>query len=268
MRVFSLDQLTVYGVSPVELVEIAARAGYGAISPFIGAGGGGPLPTVALHAGDPATIAMADRMADTGIFINNADGFALFDDTDMEELRQAVFLMADMGARGAVSLQFDSDDARGFDRFCQLQEWTQEAGITLVLEFTPLSRIAGLDDALAYRDRAGGQGIGILVDLLHLNQSGGSPRDVAALDPALICGAQLCDGPLQCSAEEYARRAMSERMVPGEGELPVRDFLAALPRNLVCGIETPLRSREAAGEGHLARATMLLKAARAQEGRP
>lgn len=39
MRTLSLDQWTVCGVRPAELVEIAARAGYGTISPFIGIGG-------------------------------------------------------------------------------------------------------------------------------------------------------------------------------------------------------------------------------------
>src|SRR6218665_3705533 len=107
MRMFSLDQLTVCGVRPAELVEIAAQAGYGAISPFIGVGGAGGLPAVHLRAGDAETIAMGKRLSDTGLFINNADGFALYGDGPMEELRAGIALRAQMGARAIVTLQFD-----------------------------------------------------------------------------------------------------------------------------------------------------------------
>src|SRR6218665_3620845 len=96
MRMFSLDQLTVCGVRPAELVEIAAQAGYGAISPFIGVGGASGLPAAHLRAGDPETMAMGKRLADTGLFINNADGFALYDDVPMEELHAGIMLMAEM----------------------------------------------------------------------------------------------------------------------------------------------------------------------------
>jgi sugar phosphate isomerase/epimerase len=205
---------------------------------------------------------MAKRLTETGVVINNADGFALYDDVPMEELRTGIALMAEMGARGIVTLQFDSDAARGFDRFCQLRDWAADASLTLLLEFTPLSRIAGLDDALAYRARAGGDNIALLVDLLHLHRSGGTPASLAAIDSALIRGAQICDGPANATPEEYWDQALHERMIPGEGKLPVQAFLAALPVDLVVGLEVPLRSREQAGEDHLARAQLLIEATR------
>jgi len=263
LRTLSLDQLTVVGVRPVELVEIAAEAGYGAISPFLQSGAIGDYPVTALRAGDSETVLMRRRMADTGIFINIADGFALFDETPMDDYRRGLDLMAELGARGAVTLQFDSDTARGFDRFCQLREWANAVGLPLLLEFTPLSRVPSLGAARDYLERAGSTGLALLVDLLHLQRSGGTPADLRALEPDLIKGAQLCDGPRQQTDAEYAERALYERMVPGEGELPVREFLSALPEDLIVGIEVPLRSRRLAGETHLQRATRLMSATRA-----
>lgn len=263
MRTVSLDQLTVLGVRPAELVEIAARAGYGAISPFIGAGDSAGPSVVPLRSGDPDTLAMQRRMSDTGVFINIADGFALFEDTPMDELRQAALLMAHMGARGIVTLQFDSDETRGFDRFCQLREWACELNLPLLLEFTPLSQVASLTDALNYRLRAGQENIGILVDLFHLHRSGGVPSDLLSVYDGVILGAQLCDGPSKQTVEEYADQALHERRVPGEGDLPVHAFIAALPRDLTIGVEVPLRSCGLAGEGHLQRATRLMQATRA-----
>jgi len=263
MRTISLDQLTVMGVRPAELVDIAAQAGFGAISPMMGLSRGSDLPVVPLRAGDPDTLAMARALKDSGVFINNADGFTLSAGTVMDDLRAAVDLMAEMGARGLVTLVFDSDRARAFDNYCQLRDWAQAAGLTLLLEFTALSQIGSLREALAWIDRAGGDNLAVLVDLMHLNRSGETPADVAALAPGVVRGAQLCDGRREVTAEEYLDQAMNERMVPGEGEYPVVEFLAALPRDLVIGLEIPLRQHIAAGESHLDRARRVLAATRA-----
>jgi hypothetical protein len=37
--------------------------------------------------------------------------------------------------------------------------------------------------------------------------------------------------------------AMFDRMVPGEGELPLRDWIAALPADCAIGIEVPNMAR-------------------------
>jgi hypothetical protein len=72
MSVISLDQLTILGVRPAELVELAAAAAYGAISPFIGVGNS-ELPMTPLRAGHPDTLAMRQRMAQTGVVPGEGD---------------------------------------------------------------------------------------------------------------------------------------------------------------------------------------------------
>jgi hypothetical protein len=59
--------------------------------------------------------------------------------------------------------------------------------------------------------------------------------------------AQVNDTTLSPRSDNYAEEAMYERMVPGEGELPLRDILAALPRDIVIGLEVPRRSLALAG---------------------
>lgn len=262
MHALSLDQLSVMGVSPAELIEIAAAAGFEAVSPFVVTGGNlGPMTP--LRAGTPQTRAMTRRMRETGVRINNADGFSLHAGTRLAEFEAGVELMAAMGARGIVAIQFDPDAARGFDHFCKLGEAARDHGLAIALEFMPFSEVKTLRDALGYVRRAGIAGAGIMIDLLHLMYSGATPRDVAALDPALILGAQICDGPSNPSAEQFRYNAVHERMLPGEGELPVAQFLAALPADLVVGIEVPLKSCADRGEPYLARARRLIDAARA-----
>lgn len=263
MRKYALGQLTVCGARPEELVEIAAWAGYDAISPFLAADGAGSLPAVPLKAGDVETTAMARRLVDTGLRVHVGDGFVLHGATDMDALRAGVALMAQLGARAINAVHFDTDASRGLDRFCQLNSWAREAGLITLIEFTPLSTISGWRDALAYRERAGGDNIALMVDLLHLRRSGGTVEEIAQIDPSLIGAVQLCDGPTESGPQGYREEAMYERMIPGQGSLHAEKLLRVLPKDMLVDLEVPLRSLEQAGKDHFARAKLLLDACRA-----
>jgi hypothetical protein len=82
----------------------------------------------------------------------------------------------------------------------------------------------------------------LLVDTMHLGRTGGRAADIATLDPDIIGYVQLRDVSLQPTYRDYMDEALYERKVPGTGELPLLDFVAALPRDLVLGIKVPLRS--------------------------
>ncbi len=235
----ALDQLTLIGTRPAEFVDLAARAGFTAISPWLGAVQYPALPAAHLRAGDAETVAMMKRLRDTGVRVIQGDGFGLPSDAPMDAYREGIFLMAEIGASNILSLLFDSDEARGFDRFCQLDAWAKEAGLGIVLEFTPLSRLATLDDALAFIARLGSDNVGLMVDFLHLAQSGGTATDLARVPPGLIRGVQICDGPGVLPQEDYFRAATHHRDWPGEGKLPVTDYLRALPEGVVIGVEVP-----------------------------
>ena len=55
---------------------------------------------------------------------------------------------------------------------------------------------------------------------------------------------------------------MSERMVPGEGELPLREILSVLPSDIMLEIEVPRRSLALAGVSPLDRMRPCVDAAR------
>jgi sugar phosphate isomerase/epimerase len=71
-------------------------------------------------------------------------------------------------------------------------------------------------------------------------RSGAQVADLAALDPALVGYAQLCDVPWVSKLASYADEARYERLPPGEGELPLLDFVSVLPRDVVVGLEIPM----------------------------
>ena len=81
--------------------------------------------------------------------------------------------------------------------------------------------------------------MGLAVDLLHLVRSGGAPDDIAAIPQELIFYAQFCDSNDLSANQDYATEAGSHRLTPGEGKLPIQEFIQALPKNIPIEIEVP-----------------------------
>jgi len=75
MDTISLDQLTVIGAKPVEFVDIAADAGYDAISPIVRGGDGTLIHS--LRVDDAQTRAMKTRLQERGVRVNNLDGLLI-----------------------------------------------------------------------------------------------------------------------------------------------------------------------------------------------
>lgn len=256
MPVISLDQLTVLGVSPTEFVDIAADAGYDAVSPVVG--GPGVLASHRLAVGDPETEAMIVRLRDRGIAVNNLDGLVIMPDMDWDEYAGLIELALHIGAKRGVTLMFDPDPSRGADSFARAAEMARLAGLAMVMEFTALSEVKSLAQAIDYIARSG-EPVGVVADLLHLAYSQEGPSDLARADALPFLCAQICDGPAHPTLDQYQFNALFERQVPGDGELPVVEFLKALPEGAPIGVEVPLKTLAESGMSHLERARMLRK---------
>lgn len=237
MRTYSLDNLTMVGVELPELVDIAAAAGYDAVAPWsMAMSDKGTMTTLP----DSAKIReMAARLRETGIRLAAGDGFALLPGHDIEAYKTSAEVMAELGASNIVVLPFDDDEARSFDGFCKLSEHAGKLGMGVALEFLPTSQVKTLDDAVAYVSRTGMSHVGLQVDFFHVMNGAGSVAGLASIDPALIRCAQVSDGKLGLSSEQYAHAMMADRSVPGEGEFPLNELLAILPADINVGIEIP-----------------------------
>jgi sugar phosphate isomerase/epimerase len=82
------------------------------------------------------------------------------------------------------------------------------------------------------------------VDALHVQRCGVSLGALRAVDPALISYVQLCDAPLAApgagpASADAVHEARAARLLPGEGRLPLRELLAALPDGLSVAVEAP-----------------------------
>ncbi len=263
----SIDHLTTLGAGPAEMVEIAAGLGVGLIGPISAMPGGWVPETFDLRPGQADFAAMKAALASTGVRINNVDGATLAPENDWDDLTRRIEGAADLGARGMVTLSFDDDAERYFDGYCRLAEMTGKLGLILVLEFTPLSQIPDLAAACALVKRAGFRHSRVLVDIMHLQFSGGTPQDMAGLDDSIISGAQFCDGRLECSLDEYTHDALMWRGLPGEGGYPLVPFVRGLPAGLPLALEIPRTAEQKAGMSPAERARRAVEATMALAGK-
>ena len=92
--------------------------------------------------------------------------------------------------------------------------------------------------------------------------AGRALAEVATIEPALFGSVQICDGPLTIDPQSLADEAGTERMLPGTGAFPVKEFLRMVPPGVPIGMEVPLRSLREGGVSALERTRRVLEATR------
>lgn len=137
---------------------------------------------------------------------------------------------AELGAEAVLCVEMlptGLDIAARAEAFARTCDIAAIYGLRVVLEFLPTSGIVDLATARAIVEGAGRANGGLMFDSWHFHRSGGKVADLAALPGHLIGAIQLCDGPLAAEAD-LAQAMMHERLLPGDGEMPLADWLAAI----------------------------------------
>jgi sugar phosphate isomerase/epimerase len=257
-RLLSLHHLTVREVSPPALVEIAAEVGLRQVCIFVRAPSRA-LDLFPLVADEPTRRDVARRMAHTGVAVHNIEVFSLTPRTQVETFRATLEVGAALGAKRATALVNDADDSRALQTFAAFCQLAGEYGLRVGIEFMAFAAVDTLDKAVRLLAEAGQANADLAVDALHLQRTGGSVDALAALDPALVGYAQICDAPLDMPRERWFDEAVEDRLVPGTGELPLRAFLAALP-DCVIDLEVPSRQLQARGLDAMERTRLIVAA--------
>lgn len=241
MKRLGLELLSVYGMPPVQHIQLAAELGCAHISTGLTQLPMNPFnfPGWSLR-DDPAlrreTIA---ALRDTGVSISLGEGFGVRAGAEIADRAGDLDLMVELGARGVGGVCMDPDLARGADQFAQLNEMAEQRGLLTTIEFAPMQAVGNLATALAFIDHVNRPNFRLLIDAMHFCRSGGIPGDLTKLDPNLIAYFQLCDVPQVAKQSSYMQEAMGGRLIPGEGELPLAALLTAIPRDIPIGLEVP-----------------------------
>jgi sugar phosphate isomerase/epimerase len=264
MNQLAIGFLSGFGLPPVDFVDLTADLGCRYMSTVVQ---GAPLvplgyPPYSLK-DDPALRRdLLAAMDHRGVSITLGDGFLVLPGTEISTFAADLDVLAELGVPRINVVSLDPDISRTFDQFAALTELAAQRDIETDVEPVPGLTVGDLPTALAARDHVGRPDFRLLIDTMHLVRSGSTAADLAAVDPEHIGYVQLNDTTLQPRLDNYMEEAMFERMVPGEGELPLRDILSALPPDIVLEIEVPRRSLALGGVSPIDRMRPCVGAAR------
>jgi 3-dehydroshikimate dehydratase len=226
----ALSQFCLPGLSTREFLDVAERAGWEGCE--LGAvGGGGPRGPE-----DPKAMAAAVRASGLPVeSLNALRDWAFPDDPDCRPVFDMLLELAvDTSAPFIVCvapIRFENMPPReevlavASERLGMFAELAEPTGVRLALEQVGLSStrigaqsgIRTLADALAVVESAG-PAVGLALDSYNVATGDNSFEEIARIPEERIALAQVVDGVV----------TGSPRALPGEGELPLGSFVAAL----------------------------------------
>jgi sugar phosphate isomerase/epimerase len=255
-RVISLAAGVMPDFTPQQTVAAAAAAGWEAVGIWVD-----------MKVWTPAvTREVRDRLVDGGLSALDTEVVWLQQGPDNPDHFRVIDIAAELGAPNVLVVSSAPDTADTAEKLGRLADHAAGVGVRVSLEFGAFTAVKSLADALNVLALCGRPEAGLLVDPLHFARTGGAPADLAAVEPGRFAYAQFCDAPAVGPGPEdvpaIIEEALDLRLLPGEGELPLKALVEALPRHTPLSVELrskPLREAFPAAEDRalaLRKATM------------
>ena len=244
-RIVSLDHLTVFELTPPEVVRCAAAAGYRHVGLRLKPAAASGEVQHAIVGDTPMRRETLAALRDTGVEVLDWGVLRLQAQTVVADFEPWLATAVALGARHALVNGDEPDDARLTELFGQLCELCRRYGTTLHFEPTPWTGLKTLAQAVRIV-RAAGQSNGrVMIDTLHVDRVGNTAADIAAVPMDLVDCIQLCDGtlPRPTDFETMIAQARGERAFPGEGGIDLVSMLRAAPPGVPISLECPTRYR-------------------------
>lgn len=250
MNPLGIECLSTFGLHPVELIRLTGELGCSHVTLTLGhAANRLPIYPEVSFRNDPALQReMKAALANSGVRLGLVEGFAILPETSVEDFARDLDMVAELGASAICTVSMDRDVARTHAQFARLTELAATRGLVTTTELGA-GGLRRLDKALSALAAVAHPSFKLLVDTMHFFRFGGTVADFAALDPAVIGHIQLNDVPMPAILDDYMQEALYERRAPGDGDLPLAEFLRHVPAGVVVGLEVPIRSEAEAGIG-------------------
>lgn len=217
-----LTQNSIPTATPLEVIEIAARAGFDGVSlrfiPVVGM----DMPFFPIVGHRKMIGDIKSALSRTGLRLFEIFTFYIKPEIDFASYAAALEVGAELGASYAMALCFDSDHARRTENLARVCEAAGKVGIDIGLEFSMATEIRSMQAAIDLVRATKSLHASLMVDPAHLRRCGGVPSDLDAVDSSLMRYAQFNDLDV----------ASNELCMPGEGELPLREILMRLPQDI------------------------------------
>lgn len=266
-REFSLAHLSMIAVPPARLADVAAAAGFDWFSLRLT-----PSPSTGVdhgHVGDDRALERLRRHIDaSGARLLDLEVVRMTGPESVAAARPLLDAAQALGARYVLATVEDDDPTRRLDTLAAVAEEAAARDIDVAVEFMMFSSCRDLADAVGIVAACGATNVVVLPDVLHLTRSGGTTQELADVEPRLLPYAQICGahgpGP---AADAAAARAegVRARLLPDEGDLPVRAFVQALPSTTILAVEAPLAGEADPADPDALARTMMTAARRVSE---
>jgi 2-keto-myo-inositol isomerase len=230
---YCLNTATIRGqkVPLAETVELAAKAGYSGIEPW--------MDEIERHRDGGGSLAdLKKRIADSGLTVESAIGFAEWivdDDTrrakGLEQAKRDMDLVAQIGGRriaapAAGATDQPVDPRRAAERYRALLELGATMGVVPVVEVWGFSRtLQRLGEAAFVAIESGHPDASLLADVYHLHRGGSGFGGLTMLNGARMPLFHMNDYPADPPAEKLTD---ADRVYPGEGVAPLDRLLRDL----------------------------------------
>jgi len=235
--VFCLNTSTIRGqkLSLVQEIELAAKAGYSAMEPWVG-----EISDHVKAGGDLKDL--KKRFADNGLAVVDAIGFApwLMGDEavhkkGLEAMKHDMELVAAIGGVRIAAPPMGAQQLANFDlnlaaeRYRHILELGEQVGVTPMLEVWGHSKTLGtLAEAAYVAVAAKHPKACILTDVYHLYKGGSGYEGLKLLDGAALPVMHFNDYPAEPTREKIKDE---HRIYPGDGIAPISLILQELKAN-------------------------------------
>lgn len=220
---------------PLETVEAARFGGFDAVGLWIDTN----------QWTEATTRAVKTALADTGLPLLDVEVLWLKPGALLDDHRRAIDIGMELGAANVLCVSSETDHGRTAEWLADLCRHAEGSALRVALEFGIFTEVKTLATALSILDQVAHPQRALLIDPIHVDRSGTSVADLAAIDPALLAYAQFCDAraerPDPADFGAIITDAVDLREQCGAGALPLADMLDALPAALPLSIE--LRSK-------------------------
>ncbi|GGC13688.1 hypothetical protein GCM10011494_35690 [Novosphingobium endophyticum] len=231
MRRISLASGVLPEFGPVDIVEAAVAAGFDAAGLWVDAG----------EWTDRTTRETRAALAATGLPVLDVEVVWIKPDSSLDEHRRVLDVGMELGARNVLCVSSDPDHGATADQLSALCRHAEGTGMRVALEFGIFTEVKNLAQALGILETVGHALGAVLIDPIHVDRSGTTVAEIAAIDRALLPYAQLCDARAQrpdpADFDAVITDAIDLREQCGEGVLPIAAMLNALPADIPLSIE-------------------------------
>jgi sugar phosphate isomerase/epimerase len=166
-------------------------------------------------------------------------------DSDLDAFRRTIDIGAELGAANVLCVSSDPDAGATAAALAALCRHAEPSGIRVALEFGLFTEVKNLRMAMGILDAVAHPLRAVLIDPIHVDRSGTTVFEIAAVPEEMIPYAQFCDAsairPDPERMDEVITDAIDLREQCGRGALDLTSLYNVLPAGIPLSIE--LRSK-------------------------